>query len=144
MAVIRALAQAAGTPVASPDQAAAQVVAMKRVTGSPGYPLDEAAVRDIACRSYERSPGAAEGDLRQRAAIIASGDRRRKLASLRTPTLVIHGEDDPLMRPRGAGPPQPPFPARLVTYPGMGHDLPAALWPSVLDEICALAARGQG
>lgn len=145
VAVIRALAQAAGTAVASPDQAAAQAVAMKRVTGSPGYPLDEPAVRDIARRSYERSPATAEGDLRQRAAIIASGDRRRKLASLRTPALVIHGEDDPLMRPKGGRATAAAIPgARLVTYPGMGHDLPAALWPSVLDEICALAARGQG
>ena len=31
--------------------------------------------------------------------------------------------------------------ARLVTYPGMGHDLPIALWPSILDEICARAGQ---
>jgi hypothetical protein len=30
--------------------------------------------------------------------------------------------------------------ARLVTYPGMGHDLPRALWPSIIDEIRTLAA----
>jgi hypothetical protein len=29
--------------------------------------------------------------------------------------------------------------ARLVTYPGMGHDLPRALWPAMLDEIRTLA-----
>ena len=34
--------------------------------------------------------------------------------------------------------------ARLVTYPGMGHDLPRALWPSILDEITALAAQAPG
>lgn len=25
--------------------------------------------------------------------------------------------------------------ARLVTYPGMGHDLPRELWPTFTDEI---------
>lgn len=29
--------------------------------------------------------------------------------------------------------------ARLVTYPGMGHDLPRALWPSMLGQIRSLA-----
>jgi hypothetical protein len=49
------------------------------------------------------------------------------------------------MRPKGGRATAAAIPgARLVTYPGMGHDLPAALWPSVLDEMCALAARGQG
>ena len=79
---------------------------------------------------------------RTRAAVIASGDRRPELAGLRTPTLVIHGEQDPLIRPKGGRATAAAIPgARLVTYPGMGHDLPAALWPAILDEICALAFR---
>jgi hypothetical protein len=34
--------------------------------------------------------------------------------------------------------------ARLVTYPVMGHDLPRALWPSIIGEIRTLAARTEG
>jgi pimeloyl-ACP methyl ester carboxylesterase len=117
---------------------------MTRAIGSPGYPIDEPAVRDIARRSYERSPGRAKAGARQRAAIIASGSRRRALAGVRIPALVIHGDQDPVIRPKGGRATAAAIPgARLVTYPGMGHDLPRALWPSILSEISALAARGQ-
>ena len=136
LAAIRALARAAGTPVTSPEQAADQAVALKQVIGSPGYPLDEDAVRDIAARSYKRHPGNDKDDQRQRAAVIASGHRRRALAGLRMRTLVIHGEQDPIIRPKGGRATARAIPgARLVTYPGMGHDLPAALWPSIADEL---------
>jgi putative ABC transport system ATP-binding protein len=139
---MRAITRAAGTPATSPDQAADQAVALKRVIGSPGYPLDEPAVRDIGRRSFARNPGAEEDDLRQRAAIIASGDRRGALAGLRIPALVIHGEQDPVIRPKGGRATADAIPrAKLVTYSGMGHDLPRALWPSILDQICALTAQ---
>jgi pimeloyl-ACP methyl ester carboxylesterase len=140
MATMRALARIAGLPVTSPEEAADEAVAMKRAIGSPAYPLDERAVRDIGRRSYERHPGTPQDGLRQRAAVIASGDRRPGLAGLDIPALVIHGEQDPLIRLKGGRATAAAIPgARLVTYPGMGHDLPAALWPSILDEICALA-----
>jgi pimeloyl-ACP methyl ester carboxylesterase len=142
LAAMRAIAQVAGHPVTSPEQAAAAAAAMTRAIGSPGYPMDEPAVRDIARRSYERSPGTEDDGARQRAAVIASGDRRRALAALHAPTLVIHGDQDPVIRPRGGRATAAAIPgARLVTYPGMGHDLPRALWPSILGEISALATR---
>jgi pimeloyl-ACP methyl ester carboxylesterase len=144
MAAMRAIMRIDGTPEADRDGAAERAVAMKRAIGSPAYPFDEQTVRDIARRSYERSPGTLEGDLRQRAAIISSGDRRKKLAGLHIATLVIHGEQDPLIRLRGGQATADAIPgARLVTYPGMGHDLPVALWPSILDEICTLASRAE-
>ena len=136
---MRALARTARTPVTHPDQAGEQAVALKRVIGSPGYRPDEPAVRDIGRRSFERHPGAGQDNLRQRAAIIASGDRRNALAGLRIPALVIHGQQDPVIRPKGGRATAAAIPgAKLVTYPGMGHDLPRALWPSILDEIHTL------
>jgi pimeloyl-ACP methyl ester carboxylesterase len=143
LAAIRALARAGGTPVTGPEQAADQAVALKKVIGSPGYPLDEGLVRDIAARSFQRHPGAGKAeqdDERQRAAVIVSGDRRRALAGLRIPALVIHGEQDPVIRPKGGRATARAIPgARLVTYPGMGHDLPAPLWPAIVDEITRAA-----
>ena len=136
LAAIRALARAAGTPVTGSEQAGDRAVALKKVIGSPGYPLDEDLVRDIAARSFQRHPGADKDDERQRAAVIASGDRRRALAGLRIPALVIHGDQDPVIRPKGGRATARAIPgARLVTYPGMGHDLPAALWPAIVEEI---------
>ena len=142
IAAMRALARAAGTPATCPDQAAERAVALKKVIGSPGYPPDEPTVRDIARRSFQRHPGAEEDDLRQRAAVIASRDRRSTLAGLRVPALVIHGDHDPVIRPKGGRATAAAIPgARLISYPGMGHDLPRPLWPSILDEICILAER---
>ena len=66
------------------------------------------------------------------------------LAGLRMPVLVIHGEQDPIIRPKGGRSTARAIPgARLVTYPGMGHDLPRALWPAILEEISALAAQAE-
>jgi pimeloyl-ACP methyl ester carboxylesterase len=110
-AAIRALARAAGTSVTSPEQAGDRAVALKQIIGSPGYPLDEDMVSDIAARSFQRHPGDERDDQRQRAAVIASGDRRRALAGLRIPALVIHGDQDPVIRPGAAGPPPAPSPA---------------------------------
>jgi len=139
-AAMRALAGQGGAPATTADEAADRAVAVKKVIGSPGYPIDEETIRDIARRSFRRHPGADDDDARQRAAVIASGDRRRALARLRIPALVIHGDQDPVIRPEGGRATAAAIPgARLVRYPGMGHDLPAALWPSILDEICDLA-----
>lgn len=47
------------------------------------------------------------------------------------PTLVLHGEADPLITVSGGAATAAAIPgARLVIYPGMAHDLPEALWPS--------------
>jgi pimeloyl-ACP methyl ester carboxylesterase len=141
---MRALARAAGTPVTDADQAGSEAVAFKKVIGSPGYPLDEEMIAAIGRRSFERHPGAEEDDRRQRAAVISAADRRNALAGLRIPALVIHGDQDPMIRPKGGRATAGAIPgARLVIYPGMGHDLPSALWPSILDEICVLAGRNR-
>lgn len=141
MRVMRALAQEAGTPVTNEEEAADAAVALKRAMGSPGYPIDEELERDIARRSYQRHPGSQEDGARQRAAVIASGSRRKKLRGLHVPSLVLHGTDDPVIRLKGGRATAQAIPhAKLVTYPGMGHDLPRALWPTMLDEISALAS----
>lgn len=57
MATLKAILKISGMPVTSPDQAAQEAVAMKRLIGSPRYPFDEREVGDIGRRSYERHPG---------------------------------------------------------------------------------------
>jgi pimeloyl-ACP methyl ester carboxylesterase len=113
--VMRVLAQLAGHPATSPEQAADQAVTLKR---------------------------ADDADLRQRAAVVASGDRRGALAGLRLPALVIHGQQDPMIRPRAGRATAAAIPgAKLVSYPGMGHDLPRELWPTIVAEIGTLAGQ---
>ncbi|ETK35537.1 alpha/beta fold hydrolase [Microbispora sp. ATCC PTA-5024] len=126
------------------EGAVQRVVDAMRILGSPGYPLDEAWWRHAAGVSYERDSSPAGGEMRQSAAAGATGDLLPRLAAVDVPTLVVHGEDDPMIRPRSAKEIADAVPgARLVLYPGMGHDLPRALWPAVVDELRAVAGRTQ-
>jgi pimeloyl-ACP methyl ester carboxylesterase len=107
------------------------------VIGSPGYPTDEAVLRERAGIAYDRSY-CPEGTGRQLAAILASPDRTDGLRGVRMPFLVVHGEDDPLVTPSGGrATAAAVVGSRLMTIPGMGHDLPKALWDPVGDAIVA-------
>ena len=92
-----------------------------RILRAGSYPIDEAADRARAIATYERGLNPA-GVARQLLAIFVSGDRRRKLASVRTPTLVIHGDADPLVRLRAGRDTARSIPdAKLIIVPGLGH-----------------------
>ena len=65
-----------------------------------------------------------------------------RLSQLRVPTLVLHGAQDPLLRPAAARRAAAAISgARLVILPGVGHYLPAAVYPQVAGEVRALADR---
>ena len=56
------------------------------------------------------------------------------------PFLVLHGEADPLVTLSGGQATAEAVPdAKLITYPGMGHDLPERLWTDFTDAIAANA-----
>ena len=67
-----------------------------KVLRGPGFPLDEARDLERAAQAFARGLYPA-GVARQMAAILASGSRKAALASVRIPTLVIHGDADPLV-----------------------------------------------
>ena len=137
-----AMAVLLSPPVTSREDNIERAVAVFRTIGSPGFAFDEAMVRDIAGRSFDRGFHP-EGVARQLVAIMASGNRKERLASVRVPTLVIHGNADPLVPlAGGVDTAQSIAGAKLVEIEGMGHDFPREVWPRIIDEICALAARG--
>ena len=112
-----------------------------RTIGSPGYPMDEARVRELAGASYDRSHDRA-GVARQLHAVTASGDRTPKLERLRLPAAVLHGAEDPLLRPAaGRATARAIRDSRLRVFEGRGHDLPRELWPDCVEEITATAHR---
>lgn len=114
-------------------------VYLSGVIGSPGYRGDPERVRERTRANVQRSVYP-EGPLRQMAAIVADGDRRKMLKDIDVRTLVLHGEDDPLIpvahghdvaaNIRGA---------ELKTIPGWGHDLPLELVDEVADAIAGNA-----
>lgn len=109
---------------------------------SPDFPFDEAHHRARVLANMRRSVYPA-GLPRQLAAIIDDGCRRSRLASVRTPTLVLHGEADPLVKlEAGEDTARHISGSRLVTIPGWGHDIPQPLIPRVAAEIAGHARSG--
>src|SRR4051794_10863014 len=114
-----------------------------KAIGSPGFDQDEDEIRDLAGRSYDRDDDRnATG--RQLGAILASGDRTRRLGEISVPTLVVHGDSDRLVSPSGGRATAKAIKgAELMVVEGMGHDLPRQLWPRVIDAVVEHARRAQ-
>ena len=116
---------------------------MVRKIGSPDYPTDEAKLRERAAQSFDRSYYPV-GAGRHMHAVTATPSRRRDLAKLDVPTLVIHGAEDPLAPPRGGRATAKAIPdAELMEIEGMGHDLPRQLWPRLVEAIARNAQRAR-
>jgi pimeloyl-ACP methyl ester carboxylesterase len=115
-------------------------VKLFRAVGSRKF-FDEQNVREIAELQWERGVNLA-GTSRQLAAIVADGNRSRRLTRVTAPTLVIHGTDDKLVALSGGRATARAIPgAKLMTVENMGHDLPRQVWPRLIDAIDANAAR---
>jgi pimeloyl-ACP methyl ester carboxylesterase len=123
-------------PVAtSREEAIEASVEGSRVIGSPAYPTEERLLRVRAGAAYDRSY-CPEGTARQLGAILSSPDRTVGLHGVRIPFLVVHGDADPLVTPSGGAATAAAVPgSKLLSIPGMGHDLPEPLWDAVTDAI---------
>jgi pimeloyl-ACP methyl ester carboxylesterase len=116
-------------------------VQASRILAGPGFPFDEDRVREEAGRAFDRGLSLA-GTARQLAAILASGSRKEALQTVTAPTLVIHGDADPLVPVQGGMDTANSIPgARLLIIEGMGHDLPPALAPRVISAIVSHALQ---
>jgi pimeloyl-ACP methyl ester carboxylesterase len=110
------------------------VKASKLLHGSK-LPFDELRARERAGRVFDRGLSPA-GSARQLAGILASGSRKQALGSVHVPTLVIHGDADPLVPVEGGIDTAEAIPnAKLMIIEGMGHDLPPVVWQRVKEAI---------
>jgi pimeloyl-ACP methyl ester carboxylesterase len=128
-------------PPGGRDGYIAHIERVFQTIGSPGLPRDLEDVRAIAATSYDRDHDP-DGPGRQLAAIIASGNRTAELRTIEVPTLVVHGKADPLVAYSGGRATAHAIPgAKLMSIEGMGHDLPRAVWPRLIDAIAAHAGH---
>ena len=101
-------------------------------------PFDEAHARERAEAAWERGlhpPGTA----RQLAAILSS-EWHEALSDLTVPTLVIHGEADPLLPLlHGVDIAEKVPGAELIVLDDAGHTFPPALWPPIVEAVAAHA-----
>jgi pimeloyl-ACP methyl ester carboxylesterase len=115
-------------------------LALARTLASPRYPFDEPGAREWIERDAASGVRDVGAQRRQAGAKWHGG----KLAELRKPALILHGGADPLLRPAAGRDTAAAIDgARLVILPGVGHDLPRAVWPQVAGEVRALADRAR-
>jgi pimeloyl-ACP methyl ester carboxylesterase len=116
----------------------ALALAATRAVASPDYPADEADVRQAAERDEVSGTRDTAAQSRQMGAKWHGGP----MSAIQVPALFLHGTADPLLRPSAARRAAAAVTgARLVLLPGVGHYLPAAVYPQVADEVRALADR---
>jgi pimeloyl-ACP methyl ester carboxylesterase len=131
-------------PPASREEAIERMLEVARVTGSPQYPPDEQWRAELAGQLWDLGPDPA-GLSRQMLAIYASGDRTEAVRGIGVPTLVVHGDSDPLINvSAGRSTAELIAGSELLIIPGMGHDLPRPIWPALVDAVSALADRAEG
>jgi pimeloyl-ACP methyl ester carboxylesterase len=114
-----------------------------QVIGSQTYSEDQHVLSEKIARDMERSYCPA-CEARQGAASLvpAMEDRRPKLQTIRVPTVVIQGDEDPIIPMEAARDVAASIPgAEIRVIHGMGHDLPPALVKTVVDAIVLAASR---
>jgi len=123
-----------------PDRWLAHRVATEAIWASPDHWSEEwVRAKGRAMLDHGVDPA---GAVRQYRAVAASGSRDGALASLIAPTLVVHGAADTLIAPDGGRHLADVVPgARYLEIEGLGHDLPPALWRSIVDPVAAFVDR---
>jgi pimeloyl-ACP methyl ester carboxylesterase len=138
----------AGIPAPGPpaDTAAylRREVRSRLALAGPGFSLDSGRVHAAVAEDIRRSYYP-DGGSRQGAASLAGfyAGRARQLQTIRVPTLVIHGSDDPLVTPAAGRDVAAHIPqARFVLVDGLGHGIPPG-FASQLAELILSNAKKQ-
>jgi pimeloyl-ACP methyl ester carboxylesterase len=112
-----------------------RLVDVFRLMASPDGDFDEQQAREVAERSHDRRPFDPAAERRQLAAGRAT-KLKIDVGRISAPTLIVYGENDPLVRPSGPKALLKQVPtARLVTYPRMGHNLPQHVWAPLIEQL---------
>lgn len=117
------------------DAAVARLERVLALIGSPAYRPEREALRERLYAAVRRAYRPA-GSVRQVAAVIADGDRSPLLARITAPTHIVHGALDPLVPVAAAHDLHAKIAGSTIEIiDGMGHDLPQALWPRLVQAI---------
>ena len=123
-----ALSALMGEPARTRDEYVESDIAAKQVYGSKPEWVDETYLRERAERAFDRCY-CPDGVARQMKAIMKDTGRADGLRTLTVPTLVMHGDRDPLIDPSGGRRTAELIPgARYVEIEGLGHDYPPVVW----------------
>lgn len=122
-------------PRAERNQNIEQSVANWKILFGLKYHFNEKYFQEIFAKVYDRNfyP---KGIARQFAAILASGSRNNMLKELKIPSLVIHGDADPLIPVEAGKDTAQSIPnAELLIIDGMGHIMPDEVADQIKEAI---------
>jgi len=107
-----------------------------RAFAGSGYEFEESWLRNLAGRGYDRA-FCPQGMARQFLAGLVHGNRSRRLKAVTAPTLVIHGDEDPIVPVENGRDAAESIPgAELMVINGMGHDMPyRGAWVQISEAI---------
>ena len=124
----------------SPDEREpyiAHMLNLYKLLFGTGLPFDDEFHRILAGRLYDRSY-CPEGKGRQYLAIMVQNDRTAELGEIEIPSLIIHGDEDPLVPIAGGKATAEAIPdSEFKVIEGMGHAMPNlnAYWSDIKDAM---------
>jgi pimeloyl-ACP methyl ester carboxylesterase len=109
-----------------------------RAFTGPRFGFNEEWIRETMGKAYDRAYYP-QGTGRQLVAIMTQRNRKAELQGVKAPTLIIHGDSDPLVSVEAGKDTAEAVPgAKLVIMEGMGHDLPhGEAWARIANHIIA-------
>lgn len=115
------------------------LVEQERLCAARSVPFDTTGMRATMTRVLDRSPDPAA--MFNHFAVMGGDAPRNRLAEITAPTLVLHGDEDPVWPPAHGAALAAEIPgARLVTMPQVGHEWPRRAWTAALPAILAHTA----
>ena len=128
---------------ADPEAAIEHRVALAEAMAGPAG-IDEARARRRAEREQARA-GDPRGVVRQLLSVVSSPARTSALGGVRVPTLVVHGDADPVIALSGGRQTAEAVPgAELLVLEGVGHELPERVWSLLAERLEVMVARSEG
>ncbi len=117
-------------------------VLVRKALQSRSHPKTHEEIWETAAAAVERGGYNPEGVARQLGAILAAQQRRALLGIVQAPALVLHGDEDPLVKLECGIDTAKHLPdAELHILQGMGHDFPAVHLEEIADRIHGVAQR---
>ena len=112
-----------------------RAVRLVSTIGMKGYNYNTEEFKDEVGQSIDRSKDDT-GFIRQMAAILGTRDRIQKVNNIKIPTLIIHGDIDPLVKPKNALHSHKLIPnSKLLMIENMGHLIEEPVFNKFKDEL---------
>ena len=112
-----------------------RAVRLVSTIGMKGYNYNTEEFKDEVGQSIDRSKDDT-GFIRQMAAILGTRDRIKKVNNIKIPTLIIHGDIDPLVKPKNAFHSHKLIPnSKLLMIENMGHLIEEPVFNKFKEEL---------